>query len=79
MKIIPISFEILGKPNASDMLANIEAYGRVCCKSEDSIACRFLLPVFSLVFSFTGAFAALDKLAAVTSSYRNVVALSQIH
>lgn len=37
MKIIKPSFEILGNPDPSAILQNIEAFGRVCYKSEGSI------------------------------------------
>lgn len=37
MKIINPSFEILGNPNPSTILQNIEAFGRVCYKSEGNI------------------------------------------
>lgn len=38
MKIIKPSFEILGDPDPTAILQNIEAYGRVCYKSERSIS-----------------------------------------
>lgn len=37
MKIIKPSFEILGDINPSEILKNIEAYGRVCYKSESLV------------------------------------------
>jgi thymidylate synthase (FAD) len=38
MKIIKPSFEIVGDPNPTVILQNIEAFGRVCYKSEESIS-----------------------------------------
>lgn len=38
MKIITPSFEILGNPDSSAILQNIETFGRVCYKSEEKIA-----------------------------------------
>lgn len=37
MRIIKPSFEILGNPNPSAILQNIETFGRVCYKSEENI------------------------------------------
>lgn len=37
MKIINPSFEILGNPDSSEILRNIETFGRVCYKSEENI------------------------------------------
>lgn len=37
MKIINPSFEILGNPDSSAILQNIETFGRVCYKSEENI------------------------------------------
>ena len=37
MRNIKPSFEILGNPNPSAILQNIETFGRVCYKSEENI------------------------------------------
>lgn len=44
MRIVEPSFEILGAPNPSAILKNIEEFGRVCYKSEDNITLDSAVP-----------------------------------